>query len=179
MYDGTIKRVQDVVVGDQLMGDDSTPRNVLTLARGRETMYKVCTGKDDGYTVNESHILTLMYESLGGSEAVAKASNTGESTKETRRSFDECVQDISVLDYLASVERGESLRWKGFRVPIRFPEVPLKCCPYAIGFELGQVGGGPSSFVTKVNKGRSVDILTMAIMSLSIQMTVSNRILCS
>jgi hypothetical protein len=30
----------------------------------------------------------IVYESLGGSEAVAKASNTGESTKETRRSFE-------------------------------------------------------------------------------------------
>ena len=115
MYDGTIKPVQDVVVGDQLMGDDSTPRNVLTLARGRETMYKVCTGKGDGYTVNESHILTLMYE-------------------------DEIV-DISVLDYLArvAVDRGEKSRWRGFRVPIQFPEVELKYCPYAVGFELGEI----------------------------------------
>ena len=41
MYDGTIKKVQNIVVGDILMGDDSTPRNVLTLARGRETMYTI------------------------------------------------------------------------------------------------------------------------------------------
>ena len=40
MYDGSIKLVQDVIVGDIIMGDDSTPRNVLTLARGREQMYK-------------------------------------------------------------------------------------------------------------------------------------------
>ena len=32
MHDGTIKLVQDILVGDQLMGDDSTPRNVLSLA---------------------------------------------------------------------------------------------------------------------------------------------------
>ena len=31
MYDGTIKKVQDVVKGDLLMGDDSTPRTVLSL----------------------------------------------------------------------------------------------------------------------------------------------------
>jgi len=41
MYDGTIQKVQDIKVGDILMGDDSTPRNVLSLARGREQMYKV------------------------------------------------------------------------------------------------------------------------------------------
>lgn len=34
MADGSIKNVEDVQVGDQLMGDDSTPRNVLSLAQG-------------------------------------------------------------------------------------------------------------------------------------------------
>lgn len=43
MFDGTIKYVQDIVVGDLLMGDDSTPRKVLSLARGREMMYKIST----------------------------------------------------------------------------------------------------------------------------------------
>ena len=30
MYDGTLKNVEDIKVGDRLMGDDSTPRNVLS-----------------------------------------------------------------------------------------------------------------------------------------------------
>ena len=59
MFDGSIKKVQDIKVGDQLMGDDSTPRNVLSLARGREMMYDVIPLKGDPYTVNESHILSL------------------------------------------------------------------------------------------------------------------------
>ena len=59
MYDGSKKMVQDIKVGDQLMGDDSTPRNVLSLARGREMMYRVTPKKGDPYVVNESHILSL------------------------------------------------------------------------------------------------------------------------
>ena len=59
MSDGTIKKVEDVKVGDQLMGDDSMPRNVLSLARGREMMYEIIPEKGDSYTVNESHILSL------------------------------------------------------------------------------------------------------------------------
>ncbi|UGC97907.1 intein-containing DNA helicase [Salmonella phage JD02] len=31
MFDGTTKKVEDVIVGDVLMGPDSTPRNVLSL----------------------------------------------------------------------------------------------------------------------------------------------------
>jgi len=59
MYDGTIKLVQDIQVGDLLMGDDSTPRQVLSLARGKEMMYKIVPTKGDPYIVNESHILSL------------------------------------------------------------------------------------------------------------------------
>ena len=59
MYDGSIKMVQDVVVDDLLMGDDSKPRRVLSLARGREMMYKVVPVKGEPYVVNESHILSF------------------------------------------------------------------------------------------------------------------------
>lgn len=41
MYNGSIKNVEDVVIGDQLMGDDSTPRNILSLSTGTEKIYSV------------------------------------------------------------------------------------------------------------------------------------------
>lgn len=61
MYDGTQKNVEDVGVGDLLMGDDSTPRTVLSLAQGAEDMYTVVPNSNahEPYTVNESHILSL------------------------------------------------------------------------------------------------------------------------
>jgi hypothetical protein len=59
MSDGTIKLVQDIQVGDLLMGDDSTPRKVQSLARGRDKMYDVIPIKGEKYTVNEEHILCL------------------------------------------------------------------------------------------------------------------------
>ena len=52
MYDGTIKKVEDVMVGDLIMGDDSTSRKVLSLARGIATMYKITTIKGDSFIVN-------------------------------------------------------------------------------------------------------------------------------
>ena len=59
MFDGSIKKVQDVDVGDKLMGDDSTPRNVLQLFRGRDTMYEVIPDKGDAFVVNKGHTLSL------------------------------------------------------------------------------------------------------------------------
>jgi hypothetical protein len=59
MADGSIKMIQDIQVGDLLMGDDSKPRTVLSLARGKDKMYDVIPVKGDKYTVNQEHILCL------------------------------------------------------------------------------------------------------------------------
>lgn len=60
MYDGSIKRVQDVKVGDLVMGDDNTHRTVQSLGRGIQEMYEInipCTG--DNFICNKDHILCL------------------------------------------------------------------------------------------------------------------------
>ena len=41
MGDGLIKMVQDIKVGEYLMGDDSIPRKVLSLGRGKDKMYEI------------------------------------------------------------------------------------------------------------------------------------------
>ena len=121
MFDGTIKLVQDIVVGDQLMGDDSSPRNVLTLARGRETMYKVHETKGNGYIVNESHILSLRY---------------GTNVKNVPKGT---ILDISVKDYLnlPKTYYGRAGPLYGYRVPIEFPEKTVELDPYLLGYWLG------------------------------------------
>jgi superfamily II DNA or RNA helicase len=126
MYDGSIKMVQDIVVGDQIMGDDSCPRNVLTLARGRDTMYKI---KDEygseSYVVNESHILSLMYFNPSYTLNSKKYENNQ-------------IIDIPLLDYLDSVKKGGKDYWRGVRVPIKFSEISLNTDPYLLGIQLGK-----------------------------------------
>ena len=125
MYDGTIKLVQDIEVGEQIMGDDSTPRKVLSLARGREIMYKVQPKKGDGYIVNESHILSLKYNI---------------NLSKIKRKND--ILDISVLDYLnlpksyTSITTGGRLL-SGYRVPITFNKKQIEIDPYLFGYWLG------------------------------------------
>ena len=61
MYDGTTKMVQDLLCGDRIMGDDSTPRTILSLARGREQMVQIAPEEPyEPFTCNRSHILSLM-----------------------------------------------------------------------------------------------------------------------
>ena len=59
MNDGTTKPIQDIQVGDLVMGDDSTSRTVLSLARGIDNMYTVKQSWGIKYTVTSEHILCL------------------------------------------------------------------------------------------------------------------------
>jgi len=118
MYDGSIKPVEEIKVGDLLMGPNSTPRRVLSLARGREMMYRITPTKGDAYTVNESHILSLRMNDRG------MGYQKGE------------IVNIGVLDYLQASTRFKK-QAKGWRTGVDFPaqEVPLD--PYILGIWLG------------------------------------------
>ena len=59
MYDGSVKCVEDIQVGDILIGDDLQKRNVLSTCSGNEIMYRICYSDSEEYIVNQSHILTL------------------------------------------------------------------------------------------------------------------------
>ena len=59
MWDGTTKLVQEIQVGDVLIGDDGTPRNVLELCSGTSPMFEIQQNKADNYTVNQYHTLSL------------------------------------------------------------------------------------------------------------------------
>ena len=59
MADMTIKNVEDVVVGDFVMGADGSPRKVLNLSSGYGKLYRVDQVKGDSYVVNENHLLSL------------------------------------------------------------------------------------------------------------------------
>ena len=59
MHDLTTKKVEDVCVGDLVMGDDGTARTVLKTHCGSDMIYKVTPYKGTPYTVNSEHLLVL------------------------------------------------------------------------------------------------------------------------
>jgi len=123
LFDGTLRNVEDVRVGDLLMGDDSTPRRVLSLARGRENMYWVRQKKGDDYRVNESHILSL---------------------KRSRNEGPHChgdVLNIEVRDWLAKGPKFQS-NYKGYKVAVEFAEKAVPLDPYFLGVWLGDGASG-------------------------------------
>lgn len=65
MFNGSLRRVEDVTVGDLLMGPDSRPREVLKLTRGSHSMVRVEPVKGDPWTVTSDHVVTLAKTGTG------------------------------------------------------------------------------------------------------------------
>jgi superfamily II DNA or RNA helicase len=62
MYNGTVKKIQDMKINDVIMGTDSEERIVTSLALGRSHMYlvrSVDNSINEPYCVNEEHIMTV------------------------------------------------------------------------------------------------------------------------
>lgn len=60
MYDGTIKNIKDISVGDILMGNDSTPRTVIELYNGTDEMYEIIPKKGDSIIMNGTQYVSLV-----------------------------------------------------------------------------------------------------------------------
>lgn len=131
MFDGTLKMVEDIKVNELLMGDDSTPRKVLSIARGQEKMYWIHQNKAMSYRVNESHILSLK-----------RSRNEGSHTKGE-------VLNITVKEYLQKSEKFKS-NYKGYKVGVEFEEKSLPLDPYYLGLWLGD-GHSYSQRITNVD----------------------------
>lgn len=118
MFDGSLKSVEDITENELLMGDDSTPRKVLSIARGREKMYWIHQNRAISYRVNESHILSLK-----------RSRNEGKYKKGD-------VLNITVKEYLEKSDKFKS-NYKGYKVGVEFDEKELPLEPYYFGLWLG------------------------------------------
>ncbi|CAG8604181.1 16786_t:CDS:10, partial [Cetraspora pellucida] len=78
MYDGRIKAVETIKEGDQVMGDDSTPRNVSGVTSGKGVLYKIvpinCRFAQP-FVCNDAHILVL--QMMSGPSLQSQCSKDG------------------------------------------------------------------------------------------------------
>ena len=128
MFDGVVKRIEDIRQGEWVMGPDSRPRTVLSTCRGEEMMYRVRPVKGDPYVVNESHILSLKL------------------TPDVAGRSHELV-NISVRGYLSESSTFRH-RAKGWRAAVEWPERHLLIPPYILGLWLGDGHAGEPRITT-------------------------------
>jgi DNA gyrase/topoisomerase IV subunit B len=62
LWNGKIKRADEIEVNDILVGDDGTQRNVLQITSGIDDMYDIICKNNKKYTVNSQHMLTLYFK---------------------------------------------------------------------------------------------------------------------
>lgn len=135
MFDGTIKLVEDVVVGDLVMGPDSTSRRVLKLCRGSDRMVKINPIKGDSFTINQEHILSLQ-----------------RTNKTENNSLNGKTIDIKFSDWELKSKTYKHVH-KLFRVPINFkPSGEITIEPYLLGLLLGDGSLNGQIGITTVDK---------------------------
>lgn len=128
MYDGSLKNVEDIVLGDQVMGVDNTPRTVTDLHRGAEQMYRIDITMNkkivDSFEVTGSHALHLtpkgQYTVNNEVQYLTKPGTA-----------------ITVDNYLALTKRAQSYLYLKYSDVVELPEVSLPIHPYLLGLLLG------------------------------------------
>lgn len=133
MFDGTIKKVEDIVIGDKVMGDDgNSPRIVEKLYHDEDEMYEIVNGRGgENYIVNSRHPLVLI-----------ASRNYGKNKKGD-------IIEISVEEYLKKSETWKhtfkTFRSSGIKC---WKDNDLRIDPYFLGVWLGD---GTSSTLNITN----------------------------
>jgi replicative DNA helicase len=133
MFDGSLKKVEDIKIGDELMGIDSKPRKVLSLARGKDLMYKITPLKGaESFIVNKEHILSL---------------------KKNTKKYPHYPKflELSITNYLKLASKRKHVYKLWHSNKINFKEKKLLIDPYFLGLWLGD-GTSSNPCITSADK---------------------------
>jgi hypothetical protein len=158
MFDGTYKNVQDIQVGEVIMGDDSKPRNVLSLGRGIDDMYEISPNKGESYTVNSEHILCLKSSGLDlikktkynkfkvqyfDKKNIKMKYKNFDNYEDASQHLESLINDerdniieITIKDYLKLSNHIKN-KLKGYKTGVEFSRKDVDFDPYIIGLWLG------------------------------------------
>lgn len=116
MFDGSLKNVEDIVVGDILMGPDSTPRTVLATTSGFDDMYKIIPTNGIPHTVNSKHIIRTIFKSTTN-----------------------IIKNITAPEYIAHITKTPRAKelYGLERIDVEFKHKDVILDPYVLGVWLG------------------------------------------
>lgn len=127
MFDGSTKPVEEIDIGDKIMGPDGKPRKVLRLTNGIQNMYKISPNIGEPFVVNEDHILSLKCTGLRKNPKYKSQDKKGN------------IVNLTVKDYLQKSKYFKHI-YKLYRVGIdkfenQKEDLPID--PYIFGLWLG------------------------------------------
>jgi replicative DNA helicase len=116
MFDGSLKPVETLEVGDRLMGPDSRPRTIKALGHGWGPMYWVRQKRGLDYRVNDAHILALLQRDEHGNKKPV---------------------EMTVMEVLKKSPGYIQRVLQGYKVGLDFPSRDVPIDPYFLGLWLG------------------------------------------
>ena len=133
LWSGDTKIAKDIKVGDQLIGDDGTIRNVLKVIEGTGQMYNVFQTRGESYKVNNEHILTL-------------------------QKIEGYIIDISIKEYMGldELEKNQLMGIKGKLV--QWNNQPTSGDPYEFGYNLNTNNRIPKEYIVN-DKNTRLELL--------------------
>jgi hypothetical protein len=167
LWNGEIKNVENIKIGDTLIGNDGEKRTVLKLFNGTDQMYKIKQGNGNEYIINSEHILTFKFihnkkiswkncldswytEWVDTKNIVKKTkklkptkNRTKEEAYEEMKEFVDSLDDnntinIPVLEYLKLSDESKKLLY-GYKIekPVNWDHKEIDIDPYIFGMWLG------------------------------------------
>lgn len=163
LFDGTTKRLNDLIVGDVLMGSDSKPSTVTDIIKTTTEIYKVLPNKGLSFIVAETEILPMVYS---GNTALYWKEDLQiyevwyfdvELKRKTRKTFSVKVYEEKEKAFTAATDFKEKLdishyfettlkeyfqnadtfHYKLYKKGLDFPHKEFEIDPYIIGLWLG------------------------------------------
>lgn len=142
MYNGEYKKVENIKVGNLLMGVDSSPRMVCNTSNGIDKLYKVKQENGADYVVNSTHTLTVVKKSRYNQfNTVTSTNNLSDDIEYINMVNDnDELNNINVEDLIKEIQNSlEAFRkdYYGVKRPsIIYDKKDLKIKPYLLGFVL-------------------------------------------
>lgn len=134
MFNGSVKNVEDISVGDKLMGPDGTERNVIELHSGTDQMYKLIMDNKEEQIVNSKHIIY------------------GKKYDYNKKTFTDFT--IYAEDFYNMVEKSPRKRdgYKIIKATLDFPKQEVPIDPYIFGYWLGDGDASKARFTSNDNE---------------------------
>lgn len=139
MYDGRLKAVQLIEIGDKVMNIQGDGYNtVISTHKGNSKLYKVKQKRGVDYIVNENHILSLKQTRTQGRKIAIEGYKSAEKRKWVYEPFDkEKIHDFDVKYFTQQSEKFR-LKYTGFKNTMcHLPEKETMIDPYYLGMWLG------------------------------------------
>jgi len=168
MANGSIKYIEDIKIGDRVMGPDSKPRNVLATHNGVDDMYEIKSKRFDSYICNSKHQIALFKrERLNGKYVDGVREPGIYKTSYDSISLGELLEKQSQSSFTDRfyLYQGSKLNFEG--------ETTIPIDPYFIGYWLAD-GRSNTVSIKSVDK-ESIDNLTLGNRVIRTHDAVGNR----